>query len=233
MCVLWGRWPTHVAAGSRLRSEAHQSASSVRLQGPSVSLVSQPLVSQALRPISQALRLVSQAPRPVSQPHRLGSKARQSAPRQSGSEARQSAPLQSGSEARQSASSVRLRGPSVSLISQAPRPVSQPRRLGSKSRQSAPCQSGSEARQSASSVRLRGPSVSLASGQGLGGSRLPGSQARKAVLPGLVRGPACHWALFGPSASIPNLPLAEHLGPAGQQRRASPPGPAGVLSFFS
>ena len=215
---MWGRWPTHVAAGSRLRSEAHQSASSVRLQGPSVSLVSQPLVSQALRPISQALRLVSQAPRPVSQPHRLGSKARQSAPRQS------------GSEARQSASSVRLRGPSVSLISQAPRPVSQPRRLGSKSRQSAPCQSGSEARQSASSVRLRGPSVSLASGQGLGGSRLPGSQARKAVLPGPVRGPACHWALFGPSASIPNLPLAEHLGPAGQQRRASPPGPAGRTS---
>lgn len=76
---MWGRWPTHVAAGSRLRSEAHQSASSVRLQGPSVSLVSQPLVSQALRPISQALRLVSQAPRPVSQPHQSGSEAHQSA----------------------------------------------------------------------------------------------------------------------------------------------------------
>lgn len=42
----------------------------------------------------------------------------------------------------------------------------------------------SEARQSASSVRLRGPSVSLASGQGVGGSRLPGGQAREAVLPG-------------------------------------------------
>ena len=185
----------------------------------------------ALRPISQPHQSGSEA---CQSPCQSGSEACQSAssvslvsqPRQSGSEAHQSAssvsllrqPHQSGSKARQSASSVRLQGPSVSLVSQALRPVS---RLV--------CQPP----QAASSVRLRGPSVSLTRGQGVGGSRLPGSQARKAVLPGPTRGPACRWALFSSSASIPNLPLVERLGPAGQQRRASPPGPARVLSFFS
>ena len=64
-----------------------------------------------------------------------------------------SQPLQSGSEARQSASSVRLRGPSVSLIGQAPRPVSQPRKWARAGGFPPPRQSGQESRASRPSAR--------------------------------------------------------------------------------
>lgn len=73
VCVLWGHQPTHMAASSRLRSEASQSASSVRLRGPSVSLASGQGVRDSCLPGGQAREAVLPGPAlPASAPARSG-----------------------------------------------------------------------------------------------------------------------------------------------------------------
>ena len=73
VCVLWGHQPTHMAASSHLCSKACQSASSVRLRGPSVSLASGQGVGDSRPPGGQAREAVLPGPAlPASAPARSG-----------------------------------------------------------------------------------------------------------------------------------------------------------------
>lgn len=92
---------------------------------------------------------------------------------------------------------------------------------------SQPRRSGSEARQSALQVdKGQWIPAPRRSGQG----SCPSRPSTPSKCPCKVR--ACRWALL-PPASYPKPAACGAAGPAGQRWRASPPGPAQVLSFFS